>query len=116
MYTILASLSAVGLTTASPNISSYTHSLCRYETAAEEYKEAVKSLMNIDDERENPGRDIEDKVQKITGILSKQTLDTTDKESVPSPVGKMNFFVNEVGLFSTALTLLVSEWPKLFGV
>ena len=64
---------------------------CRYEVAAEEYKEAVKTLMNVDEDKEN----MEDKVQKITGILSKQTLDSGDKMPV-TPVAKMNFFVNEV--------------------
>ena len=64
---------------------------CRYEVAAQEYKEAVKTLMNVDEDKEN----VEDKVQKITGILSKQTLDSGDKIPV-TPVAKMNFFVNEV--------------------
>lgn len=73
--------------------------LCRYEVASEEYKEAVKSLMNVDEEKETASRDGDVKVHKITGILSKQTLDSGDKETVPLPFGKMNFFVNEVRLF-----------------
>ena len=64
--------------------------------AAEEYKVAVKSLMTIDED--NPSKDGDDKVQKITGILSKTTLDSGDRETVPLPVGKMNFFVNEVNV------------------
>ena len=47
--------------------------------------------MNVDEDKENS----EDKVQKITGILSKQALDSGDKMPV-TPVAKMNFFVNEV--------------------
>ena len=66
----------------------------RYEVAAEEYKVAVKSLVNVDEI--NLPKDSDDKVQKITGILSKTTLDSGDKETVPLPIGKMNFFVNEV--------------------
>ena len=77
---------------------------CRYEVAAVEYKEAVKTLMNVDEDREN----LDDKVHKITGILSKQTLDPGDKVPV-TPVGKMNFFVNEVGCIDIMTLSLFSE-------
>ena len=71
--------------------------------------------MNIEDDN-NTAKDGDDKVQKITGILSKTTLDSGDRETVPLPVGKMNFFVNEVTILFTSKRDFLTFCKELFKI